>query len=157
VADGVKWNYHGTKQIGDALSIPALDEQIRKLEGFDDVFQEEMRPAVGDALNIGSVSAKQRVPVLTGDLREGIYGKLFKAGKNKSYVAGAVAVRKEIGIRGFVIEAGRWRNGKHGAERRHWRGKFYLFYGVIKNKEPIQALYAAANERIVNRLVVRNG
>ena len=155
MADGVKFSYHGTKQIAGALSIPALDEQLRKLENFDDIFQEEMRPAVNDALMIAAAAAKENAPVLTGALRDAIYGKLFKASKNKSYVAGATSVRKEIGVRGMVLEVGRWRGGKHGAERRWWKGEFYLYYGVTENKGEITALYAAANERIVNKLVVK--
>jgi hypothetical protein len=150
-----KFSYHGTQQISDNLSIPALDKQIQLLDAFDDIFQEEMRPAVGDALAISGARAKNLAPVLTGVLQGAIYGKLFGIGKNKTYVTGAVGVRKEIGVRGMVAEVGRWRGGKHGAERRWWKGDFFLYYGVSENRTLINALYQVANERIVNRLVVK--
>ena len=152
-----KFSYHGTKQISNALSIPALDEQLRKLEKFDEIFQEEMVPAVERALAISSAHAKDLAPVRTGELRQSINVKMLRSLKNGA-VRGSV---RAFGIKAFVQEVGRWYGNSWSAKGRwKWqketgKGIFYLYYGVIERSREITALYAAANERIVNKLVVK--
>ena len=44
--------YKGSKYINKSLTTKGFDEQIRKLEGFDKLFNEIMPPAMGKAVEI---------------------------------------------------------------------------------------------------------
>lgn len=144
------FSYKGTKRINDVLEYRGLDEHIQKMLGFDEIYIQEASSAVDQAVGIAEARAEENAPVLTGGLKGSIYGKRLSILKASLTVRGAIGTN--IGIRGLVNEVGRWRGT--GTGRRFWKGKFYLYYGVADKAKEIMALYVAANQRIVNRLVV---
>lgn len=149
------FSYKGARKIRNVLSYEGLDEQMRKLEQFDQAFAAEMGAAMEDAVEIASAHAqadlrkKIKGAESTGELESSIYGKVLT--KKGDQVRGAIGTK--MGIKAFVQEAGRMYNGKNGRYR--WIGKFYLYYGIKEKSAEILAKYQAANQRIVERMVVR--
>jgi hypothetical protein len=143
--------YKGSKAISQTLSYKGLDEQIQKLAQFDAIFMTEMSAAMEQAVGIASDQAKKNAPKLTGKLEASIYGKMLSTFKGSS-VRGAIGT--ELGLKAFAQEVGRF-YGNAGAGTTHfWKGKFYLYFGARDKKAAIDAEYAKANQRIINKLVV---
>lgn len=145
------FGYKGTKRINDVLEYQAVEEHIQKMAGFEQIFIQEAAAAVEDAVAIAQARAKENAPELTGQLKGSIYGKMLSLLRASMTVRGAIG--STAGIKAFVNEAGRWRGS--GERRRFWKGKFYLYYGAADKATEIMALYQAANQRIINRLVVK--
>lgn len=151
------FTYKGAARINNTLSYKGLDEQLRKLEGFETVFTEEMTPAVEEAVNLAAEHAREDLTkkikgkaASTGELAGSIYGKMLSPDA-KYTVRGRIGTG--LGIKAFSNEVGRWyKNQNRG--RWHLRGKYYLYFGAADKAAEIRALYEKANERMVNRLVV---
>lgn len=145
-------NYKGTKKIGQVLSYQALDEQLRKLENFDNLFIQEMQPAMGEALGLAEAQAKQNAPENTGQLKGKISSKVLGALRSSMTIRGQLQAND--GLKAFAQEAGRWYTG---ARRGRWHktGRFYLYYGAKDKAKEIMNIYQQANQKIVNKLVVK--
>lgn len=142
--------YQGTKRIASVLSYEGLDAQLKKLEGFGAAFQEEMGAAMDDAVEVAQGGAREDLRSKirgksTGQLEGSIFGKTLERGQQR--VRGSIGTR--AGLKAFAQEVGRWYG------RRYWRGKFFLYFGVNDRAEAIMARYQKADERIVNRMVVK--
>lgn len=144
--------YKGSSQIKRALEYGSVDEHLRKMENFPQIFIEEQGAAMEEIVSIAAAQAKQNAPKLMGRLASTIQGKMLNPDMSKVTIRGALQAKD--GMKAFVMEAGRFysnvRRGKY-----YWKGKFYLYYGVQDKASEIQAQRTAANERIVNRLVVK--
>jgi hypothetical protein len=147
--------YRGTSRINRTLSYKGLDEQLRKLENFENIFVAEMTPAVGEAIALASEQAKTNAPEDTGQLKGQIYSKMLGVLRSSMTVRGALGVNdaEHGGFKAFAQETGRWYTGDKG--RWHKTGRFYLYYGAKDKANEIMALYQAANERIVQKLAVQ--
>jgi hypothetical protein len=146
--------YKGTKQIAQTLSYKGLDEQLRKLEGFDPIYLEEMSAGMASAVRIAEAQAKTNAPSLTGALKETIYGKMLTPIKGQT-MAVRGAIGSTGGLKGFAQEVGRFYGNAGAGTTHYWKGKFYLYYGAQDKADQIMAEYQQANQRIVNRLVVK--
>jgi len=151
-----KFSYGGSKDIAKVLSYDGLTKQLQKLEQFDQAFAAEMGAAMEDVVEIASSHAKDDLrkkikgKTSTGELENSIYGKVL--GKNTELIRGAIGTK--LGIKAFVQEAGRlYPNKKRGEYR--WKGKLFLYFGAKDKSREIMAKYQAANQRIVERMVVR--
>lgn len=131
-------------------SYHGLDEQLQKLEQFDEIFVSEMRDSMHGAVIIAALQARHNAPRLSGELMDSISFGLLKS-TSPSSVRGYIGPPKEVKAK--VMEFGRWQ--RRGANPRYLKGKFFLYYAPKDKAAEIMALYAAANERIVNRLVVK--
>lgn len=147
--------YKGTKRITKILSYEALDKQIQKLEQFDALFEKEMGAAMEEAVGVAASHAKEDLRKKikgesSGELEQSIYG--ARLGKSKDLIRGMIGTK--IALKAFSQEVGRWysRQGK----RYYWKGKFYLYFGVVDRSKQIQGLYQQANDQIVNKLVVKS-
>lgn len=147
-------NYKGTTQIRNTLSYRGLDEQIKRLEGFDQVFLDEMGEAMETAVGIAEAQAKANAPKLTGALAGKIYGRMLNPVRGRVMaVRGAFGV--DDGLKGFAQEVGRLYGSAALGTTHYWKGKFYLYYGARDKKTQIENEYKNANTRIIQRLVVK--
>lgn len=144
--------YKGTKKIGQVLSYQALDDQLRKLENFDNLFIQEMTPAMAEALSLAEGQAKKNAPEDTGRLKGKIGSKMLGAVRSSMTIRGQL--QADDGLKAFAQEAGRWYvNARRG--RWHKTGRFYLYYGAKDKAKEIMKIYQQANQQIVNKLVVK--
>lgn len=139
--------YRGSARVNNILDAGSVDRQLKKLEDFDKYYVEFMGQAMQDATEIARARAAENAPKLTGQLSANIFKKYLGVNKNNMQIRGAVGVNKSEGVKSLVMEVGR----NYGARR--WKGKFYLYYGAKDKQDEIRALYDAANEKIVGKLV----
>jgi hypothetical protein len=145
--------YKGTRKIGQVLSYQAIDEQLRKLENFDNTFIEEFQPAMADALGLAEGHAKKNAPEATGQLKGKIGAKVLGVLRSSMTIRGQL--QADDGLKAFAQEAGRWyTNARRG--RWHKTGRFYLYYGAKDKAKEIMQIYQQANQRVVNKLVVKS-
>ena len=144
--------YKGTKKIGQILSYEGIDEQLRKLENFDNIFIEEFVPAMAEAVGLAEGQAKKNAPVDTGQLKGKISSKMLGVQRSSMTIRGQL--QADDGLKAFAQEAGRWyTNARRG--RWHKTGRFYLYYGAKDKAKEIMQIYQQSNQRIVNKLVVK--
>ena len=145
-------SYKGSTQIKKALEYGSVDKYLQKMQNFPQIFIEEQGTAMQEILTVASGQARQNAPRLTGKLASSIGGKMLNPDMSKVMVRGALQAKD--GMKAFVMEVGRFYSNKRRGKY-FWKGKFYLYYGVQDKASEILALRTAANERIVNRLVVK--
>jgi hypothetical protein len=125
-----------------------VDEWLRKLEQFDDIYLAEMSAAMQEATAVAAEQAQKNAPKLTGALAGSIYNQLM-APLKKTTVRGFIGLPKDVKAK--VQEYGRW-YGRGATNHKYWKGRFYLWFAPKDKSAEISALYNAANERIVKRL-----
>lgn len=145
--------YKGSKLIAGSLSYRGLDEQIRKLDGFEQAFTREMGAAMERAVEIARAHAVENAPRLSGALAGSIYGKRLNDLASGT-IRGAIGSNGQ-GLKAFAQEVGRYYGRAAAGTTRYWKGKFYLYYGAQERREEIMSEYQAANERIVGELAVQ--
>ena len=134
-------------------SYHGIDEQLQKLEHFDDYFVEEMGISMDEATAIAAEQARHNAPKLTGGMAARIYNQLMAPTK-KQVVRGFIGLPKDVQAK--VQEYGRW-YGRGASNHHYWKGRFFLYFAPKDKSKEITARYQAANERIIKRLVVTNG
>lgn len=136
-----------TVDIQDAIA------QARKLEAFPQIAQEEFVPAMQSAIHLSLGDLRAKAPVgSSGQLQSSVAGEVrYAAGDEVRGTLTASAVAKDGFRYGYALDA---------SKRYHYRGKrkrtYRWFKGVkTRKRREVMALFRLANERIVNRLVVR--
>ncbi len=136
---------------------PTIDEQIRRCNNFDKVAASEFVPAMRTALGVAEGDVRSTVPVLSGYLASTIEGKIkYIAGENVRGVIYADArVPSAKYPQGFPYGYALDASPKYTSGGRKTKG---WLKGVLRRKRAeINAPFAAAVGRIVNRLMVNNG
>jgi hypothetical protein len=147
--------YKGSKYINRTLTTKGFDEQIRKLEGFDTLFNEIMPPAMQKAVDLARAHAVENAPRgETGGLAASIQGRMLTPTKNS--IRGAInAGAGQPELKAFSQEVGRFYGTRASGSTYYWKGRFYLYYGASERKEEINKIFGIANQYLISRLVVK--
>ena len=154
--------YKGLSLIKSKITFRGFDEQVRKLEGFDALFNEIMPPAMDKVVRISAAHAKEDLAgkitgQSSGKLGASIQGRMLSPTKNA--IRGSIFTGDDK-LKTFALEVGR-NYGNAGAgtvwrwQSETGKGYFFLWFGVKDKEKEIAQIFGVSQNYLVGRLVVK--
>lgn len=137
--------------IKPSIEAPQITAQMRKLDNFKPIAQDEFSRAMSAALNVSIGDVRERAPFASGTLRSSVTGDIrYASGEEVRGVISADAVAEDGFRYGYALNA---------SKRYHYNGRRKQTKGWFssvrfRKRKIIMALFQDATVRIVNRLEV---
>lgn len=137
--------------ISATVEAPQITEQMRKLDNFAAVAKGEFVPAMNAAIALSVTDIRDKAPVMSGALQSSVGGTVkFAAGDEVRGVMTADA----RGANGFPYGYALNVSSKYRYAGRRKKTKGWMRNVIFRKRKEVYALFAAATERIVNKLAV---